>query len=345
MSHTLPCENPLIYPPSTRFVDSIARIGQRFAVYAATSPVPLPASGLVISREIRYQCELYLPINELQRLFYRYYRASLSHQPILASTPLYTAQSWADCFALLPAEFQSSPNPARLLQRLLTDAGLHERFIYASFLPTRYNGAGFSRYPQQQDWLRRWAKQVANSFDGRLHCLDAACGSGEGSWELAELLQGCGWQAGRVLIDGWTLDPLEIYAATNRYLPHLPQRQQEYRQFCAALHATGWTQRVRFRSVDLLAGDLPPGDYQLILCNGLLGGPLLQRPDELQATVGRLAGRLRPGGWLLAANRFHGGWQRCVPPQLLAGLFRQAGLVVQQVGDGIAGQRSRPCTR
>lgn len=340
MRRPLACDNPLRHPPAEAFAGGIARLRQRFAQYAATCPAPLPAAGLVVTPEIRYQAELYLPLAELRPILYRYYRASLTHPPIFVSTPLHSALSWADCFADLPPWLQQSPSPALLLERLLADAALHEQFIYASFLPERYNGAGFGRYPAQLAWLRQWAEQARMKAGEPLHCLDAACGSGEGSWELAGLLAAGGYLSDQVLIDGWTLDPLEVYAATNRCLPHLPQRQHAYRQLCAPLLAAGWEGRLRFQAVDLLTADLPPGQYGLILCNGLLGGPLLHRQTELQQVIVQLVERLRPHGWLLVANRFHGGWHRRVPDHLLAGLFRQAGCVVQALDDGIAVQRS-----
>lgn len=335
----MPC--PLIRRPTAQlFAPALRRLRRRFACYAATSPTPLPAAGLQITPEIRYQSELYLPMDELRHLFFRYYQASLSCPPVLASTPFAAAPSWADCFAALPSWLQASPDPSRLFERLLSDADLHVRFIFASFLPARFNGPGFGRYPGQLGWLRCLARSLREQGMERLCCLDAACGSGEGSWELLELLAAEGWQPAQVRLQGWTLDPLEVYAAANRYLPHDMQRQQVYRQRTTLLTHEGWGDCVRFQAVDLLGDDVPLDRFDLILCNGLLGGPLVHAGGALEQVIGMLARRLRPGGWLLAANRFHGGWQRSVTQADLAGLFSQAGLVVQAAGEGIAGQRS-----
>ncbi|MGE0156194.1 MAG: class I SAM-dependent methyltransferase [Geobacter sp.] len=312
---------------------------QLFAVYAATSPAPLPSTSLVITPEVRHQSELYLPIDQIRRLFYHYYRVSLRHSPLLASTPFHEALSWADCFSQLPQWCQCSADPARLLQRLLNDAELHERFIYASFLPSRYNGPGFERYPAQRSWLESWFVETDHQDATSVYCLDAACGSGEGSWELAELASVSGWQPQQVQIAGWTLDPLEVYAATNRYLPHLPQRQTVYRQRTCSLVVQGWHHQLRFQAVDLLSDDWPAGCFDLIICNGLLGGPMLHEAATLQRVVAGLAGRLRPGGWLLAADHFHGGWHTQVGSAQLVDRFRRSGLVVEQVGEGIAGRR------
>lgn len=339
MSRSQSCENPLRHPSAELLSDVITRLRRRFAVYAATCPAPLPAPGLVITPEIRYQSELYLPLAELRPAFYCYYRASLTHPPIVTSTPVHRALSWADCYAGLPAPLQLAADPGLLLQRLLSDADLHERFIYDSFLPARHNGAGFGRYPAQLDWLRQWARMARGVSDCPCRCLDAACGSGEGCWELAEVLHQSGWQAHQARLEGWTLDPLEVHAATYRSLPHLPGRQLEYRKRCATLSAAGWDPCISFRVIDLMAADQPVGPYDLILCNGLLGGPLLNRPADLHLVVGRLVQLLRPGGWLLAANRFHGGWRKQVSVGQLSVLFGQAGLEVEQAGEGIAGRR------
>lgn len=335
----MPC--PLIrHPPAQQFAPALRRLTHRFSLYAATSPQPLPAPGLIITPEIRRQSELYLPLDELRPVFYRYYRASLRYPPILVSTPFHQGLSWADCFAELLPLFHISPDPGRLLARLLADFELHEKFIFASFLPVRYNGAGFGRYPQQRDWLREKTSHPSHWSGEPLRCLDAACGSGEGCWELAELLQHNGWQPHQVQLDGWTRDPLEVYAATEWALPHLPQRQRLYRHRCAPLAQAGWQSRISFQVVDLMASAIPSRLYDLILCNGLLGGPLLHHPEALQSVIRRLSHVLRPGGWLLAADCFHAGWHKRVGRKELACLFKQAGLAVEPAGEGIAGQKS-----
>lgn len=331
----MPC--PLIrLPPAQLFAEPLQRLQRLFAIYAATSPAPLPSPGLAITPEIRYQSELYLPIDEIRRLFYRYYRASLHHPPHVVSTPFHGALSWADCFAQLPQWCQLTADPGRLLHLLQEDVELHERFIFAGFLPARFNGPGFGRYPDQLEWLRQHLRLRPGT---QLRVLDAACGSGEGSWELAECAAQAGWRPDQIAIEGWTLDPLEVYAASNRYLPHDAQRQQEYRLRIAPLVQQGWNDAVRFQSADLLA-DLPQGSFDLIACNGLLGGPLLHNAADLQRVIERLASRLRPGGYLVAADQFHDGWKKKIPGQLLGDLCAAAGLAVVRAGEGIVGLKA-----
>lgn len=338
IADSLPGTNPVRLPDPALFATQLRRLERRFAVYAATSPAPLLSVGLVITPEIRYQSELYLPIDLIRRLFYRYYRASLHHAPLLASSPFHEALSWSDCFSKLPRWCQQTADPSRLLQQLLKDPLQHERFIYASFLPSRYNGAGFSRYPAQLAWLQTWF--AAHNRIPPVRCLDAACGSGEGSWELVELASAAGWRPEQITIKGWTLDPLEVYAAANRYLPHLPPRQAGYRQRIEPLASRGWEASVAFQTVDLLSDGWPAGCVDLIICNGLLGGPMLHEAAAVERVVARLAARLQPGGWLLAANRFHDGWTKQLTAHQLADLFRRSGLTMEQAGEGIAGRKS-----
>lgn len=339
MAETL--DNPVRQPDPNQFGSALARIDQRFAVYAATCPQPLASPGLRIDAEIRRQSELYLPLAEIRRLFARYYRAGLHHGPIISSSPFQVALSWADLYAGLPPWLQLSPNPAGLLRRLLHDPDLHERFLYYSFLPQRYNGAGFERYPLQLAWIGQWfAHRCGSGHAGELRCLDAACGSGEGTWELVTAAADAGWLPEQASFTGWTLDPLEVYAAQQRYLPHLPDRQQAYRQRVAPLLRQGWQERVVFQAADLLSATVSESGFDLILCNGLLGGPIISTLQRVRQVIGQLAQRLEPGGVLLAANHFHDGWRNRMPDTALLELFRAAGLRPLAIEEGIAAQRS-----
>ncbi|WP_161947431.1 class I SAM-dependent methyltransferase [Trichlorobacter thiogenes] len=327
---------PLIRQPDpTRFQAGLRKLNQRFTTYAATSPQPLPAPGLIITPEIRLQSELYLPINEIRRLFNRLYDATLSHAPILSSTPFHASLSWADCFVDLPVWLQFSADPACLLDRLLADQQLLIRFLFFSFLPGRFNGAGFGRYPAQLDWLQQYLSKRSDS----LRILDAACGSGEGTWELAEVLDGNGWQPEQVQVEGWTIEPLEVWAAQTQRLPHEPQREKNYQQRIQPLLEQGWEERISFRAADLLAEQIESAPFDLILCNGLLGGPIINQPSRLQQVLKQLAGLLSRGGVLLVADHFHAGWKKQLPEAVLVKVMEEAGLSIQQAGEGLAGVR------
>lgn len=293
----------------------------------------------MVTPEIRLQSELYLPIKEISRLFNRLYCQVLPYPPILSSTPFHACPSWADCFVALPVWLQCSSNPALLLEQLLHDSDLLARFLFYSFLPSRFNGAGFRRYPEQLDWLQQQLKPQAGKH---LRVLDAACGSGEGTWELAELLAVNGWQPEQVQLEGWTLEPLEVWAAQNRWLPHQPDRAKSYQLRLQPLLQQGWGERISFFAMDLLAETGMADRFDLILCNGLLGGPIINQPAQLEQVVRQLAGLLVPGGMLLIADHFHGGWKKQTPTELLVSLLQDAGLTCRQAGEGIVA--ATPCT-
>lgn len=312
---------------------------QRYLLWSRVCPAPLPAPGLLITPEIRCQSEMYLPLAEVSRVFHRLYAQSLTYPPCYYSSPFHGALSWADVYGGLPCWLQQTPDPSGLLELLLADPDLRTRFLYYSFLPRRYNGAGFGRYPGQATWLLRALDSRLWPDKRSIRCLDAACGSGEGTWELLEILEKSGWQPDQAWIEGWTIEPLEVYAASEQVLPHEPERQQRYRQRVARLKNSGWSGRVCFKAVDLLNFVPVPGRYDLILCNGLLGGPIIHEPAALAAVVALLAEMLTPGGCLAVADTFHEGWKKKTPEHLLKGLFETAGLRMEQAGEGRAGIR------
>jgi chemotaxis methyl-accepting protein methylase len=167
-----------------------------------------------------------------------------------------------------------------------------------------------------------------------VRCLDAACGDGANTYRLAQLFLGLGWRTGRFEIEGWTLDPLEAWAAaTGRFL-HDAAREAVFREETAVCFESGIASAIRFRSADVL--EAQDGErFDLILCNGLLGGPIIHARRGMETTVHNLAGMLVPGGLLLAADHFHGGWKQKCPQQELRALFELNGLKPVDVGEGI----------
>jgi SAM-dependent methyltransferase len=321
------------------FQSAIRRLDVLFDIFACTCPVPLPAPGLIITPEIRSQCENYLPVAEITAVFNHLYSAALTYPPILSSTPFNHSLSWADTFATLPAQFQSSTNPARLLESLLADGALLTRFLFSSFLPDRFYGGIGRRYPEQQKFIREW---LAARGKAALHCLDAACGTGEETFGLALLLSELGFSPEELHIDGWTLDPLEVWAATQRRFPHDLRREALLRESTSTLIQQGYGSRIRFHCQDILKKSLPENSHRhtgfdLILCNGLLGGPIIHNKEELDRAAGNLAHLLAPGGILLAADNFHGGWKQKCPQTELRALFEAHRLEYVETGEGIGG--------
>ena len=333
-----------------RFQSALRRLHTLFRVYACTCPVPLPAPGLIVTPEIRTQCERYLPISEVAAAFNHLYSAALTYPPIFSSTPFHNSLSWADTFSALPVQFQFSANPARLLESLLDDSRLLTRFLFVSLLPGRFYG-GIGRYPRQQKFVREWL----TTRKGRtLYCLDAACGTGEETYGLALLLSEQGFSPEAIRIDGWTLEPLEVWAATYLLFPHDRRREALLRGATFALFQRGYGRRISFRCQDILksptqsplfretvdrqAGENRP--FDLILCNGLLGGPIIHEKVQLNRAVGNLSQLLAPGGILLAADNFHGGWKQKCPQTELRASFETCGLKYVEPGEGIGGIKS-----
>ncbi|MBW4054118.1 MAG: chemotaxis protein CheR [Proteobacteria bacterium] len=314
------------------FHGAIQRLQRRFASYADTNPAPFIAPGLVITPEIRRQSEMYLPIAEITKIFNRLYCATLDYPPILSSSPFHNALSWADTFVGLPPQMQFSINPSTLLERLLNDRNLLTEFLFASFLPHRFYG-GFRRYIGQAVCIRKWLLERKKAG---VRCLDAACGTGEDSYGLATLLLERGFDREEMQIESWTIDPLEVWAGAHCSFPHDRQREARFREETAALFERGYEARICFRCVDLTN---PPAaaPFDLILCNGLLGGPLLHEAQLVKNIVSTLAGMLAPGGIILAADSFHAGWKRRYPQHLLRIAFEANGLRTFSAGEGIGG--------
>ena len=324
----------LVTPRIPPIQNALKRLNDRFLVYAATSPAPLPVPGLAVTPEIRRQCELYLPLSEVARCFKRLYCSTLSYAPILSSTPFHNALSWADAYLALPPRFQSSANPARLLEALLADRDLLVEFMFASFLPRRFYG-GFNRYPLQRKYLEGW---LAGRDKKQLRCLDAACGTGEETYGLAALLLASGYGTDAFRIEGWTLDPLEVWAAAHARFPHDPHRESACQSEVAAIFEQGAGHCQVFSCADLISScPAAEGEFDLILCNGLLGGPIINQRIELELAVRNLAAILRRGGLLLAADSFHGGWKKNIPRETLGDVFKACGLFVREAGEGIGG--------
>lgn len=326
------------------FHTALRNLHTRFNAYAENCPAPFIAPGLIVTPEIRRQSEAYLPIAEIARVFNRLYRNALTYEPVLSSSPFSSAMSWADLFVALPPGFRFSPNPARVLDALLSDNDLLIKFLFASFLPRRFYG-GFYRYPGQMGFIRKWLGERLKSGSGGVRCLDAACGTGENSYAIAKLLMEFGVAPEEIHIEGWTLEPLEVWVASHSRFPHDKRREERFRRESLRLHERGYSAGIRFRCADLSETcpipllqkerEIDPGQFDLIICNGLLGGPIINRGEGLERVVSNLAGMLASGGILLATDSFHGGWKSKCRSADLEELFQKTGLEIVEAGEGI----------
>ena len=301
-------------------------------------PLPCAAFGQHTTAELHYQSEHWLPLEQLRPHFFRFYRQALTCSPVLPSTPFADAKSWAGIVSRFPPFLRNYANPSVLLQRLMLDEELRLKFLFWSFMPERYYGGGSDRYPGQTAVIGAWVRHRA----GRLRCLDAACGDGAASYGLARLLLERGWHHDRFWIEGWTLDPLEAWAAAHGAFPHNPQREAAFRGRIAPVFTVLAQRALRFRAVDLItvADDIISGEndrFDLIVCNGLLGGPIIKRQKNIRRIVSYLCDLLAPGGLLLVADHFHGGWKKNIPGEILGDAFKACGLMVAAAGEGLAG--------
>lgn len=315
----------------------IDRLDERFRVYAASVPFGIWAPGLIISRTMRSFSETLLPVAEIRSLFRRLLVLSLAYEPLYPYTTLSSSPTWLDFLESMPPALAEA-NPARLLRRLLRDGEFRGRFLFALFLPRRYGG-GFGRYPAQADFLRGWLATTGPV--GTVRCLDAACGSGEGAYELAMLLLESGYAPEQLELHGVTVEPLELFAAAHGWFPHDPARQTAFRSRTGPLFEADIARRIIFTQEDLTAArGGEPEEFGIILCNGLLGGPLLNGSDKLADTVGRLCRRLKRRGVLLAADHFHGGWKKTAPESQIREILAGSGLELLAVDEGVAGVKT-----
>lgn len=313
-----------------------ARLAERYRIYATYYPHAMWAPGLALTLEMHSMTELYLPMDEIRRAFDRLLSIAVRFAADTRASTVHNAADWLDELRLLRPP-PLSPDPAALLLQLMADEELRRSFIFANFMSARHGG-GFGRYPGQSAFLREWLKGNRSRLSGPVHCLDAACGGGEGTYELALLLIECGFKGASMRIDGATLEPFELFAAAHCYFPHDPRRTAECRRVAGTLRERGAADNIRFTLEDLtVAGH--GGEYDIILCNGFLGGPFLHDSQVLRETMLILAGRLRPGGVLMAADRFHGGWKKLADEGMLRRILAECGLRILPVAEGVAGTR------
>jgi len=313
------------------------RLDERFGVYLARFPSVQWAQGLLLSGEVRSQHEIYLPMEEVGPPFAHLCRSSCLYPVDTDGMRIFASPSWPDFLSRLRADIALF-NPAALLQRLAADEGVRRRFLFNVFIPPSFGG-GFGRYPRQTSFLSHWLAANRERLSAGATVLDAACGCGEGTYEVAELLLDNRYSADATRIHGSTLEPLELVAAAFGIRPDDPVRGALFRERIKPLLHGGGGAMIRFYREDVCMPEHPRSSFDVILCNGLLGGPLLHGRVKLAQAVSYLAARLRPGGVLLVADSFHEGWKKKQQGEVVA-LLRENLLHVVDAGEGVAAIRS-----
>lgn len=312
----------------------ITELSRMFKVYANSCPAPFWAKGLAVTDELCRVTEMFLDHATIRRALLRLVRKSLRIHCL--DPPLISrAEGWIRLLQVLPL-WNESPNPASLIAWLAGDDAARVRFLFSVYLPSQFGGS-FGRYPGQLDFLRRWITGYVHSSVS-IPCLDAACGSGEGSYELAGTLLECGINACRISVTGVTISPLEVFAAAHACFPHDSQREARYRASVASFAKRGSLPDMRFIADDLKSRE-PSERYRVIICNGILGGPFLHERNEVEDVLRRLVESLHSGGIFLAADRFHGGWKKHLPRSDMEALLYRCGLEILQVSEGVAAMK------
>lgn len=265
---------------------------QRERLFARHAPLPFWAPGLILTDAIRSVYEHFLPVAE-----YAWDLASVLSDVLPGTFKNDAFSAWVPASlrqppASLPDLWAKLPPP--VAGRLTWASDDLWSLACALAAPLQY-GTTAGRYPEQQRALRDWLQH-----SGRPRfAVDYACGTGQGTWELATLLP-----PGSLVV-GITLEPLESWLASHRDTSYL---EWAFQKTDAKYEYPIVNDRVE---VDFVAGDFHSLAWRqttdLIVCNGLIGGPLLNRPDAMRDVWQRFARGLSPGGLLLIGNRFHAG--------------------------------------
>ncbi len=318
--------------------NAVKRLDERFRSYCALYPHGLWAPGLVVTGEMRGSTEQYLPMTEIRSAFNRFFSLALRYPLSDENNPFLSASNWLDLLQRLRLP-KEAVNPAALLRNLIIDESFRVRFLFSVFLP-KHHGGTFSRYPDQISFLEGWITQRRAFLSQEANTLDAACGTGESTYDVAGLLLKCSIPSRAQRIHGCSLEPLEVFAAAHGCFPHDPEREERFRSITVPLFTAQATSGMLFFQDNIMRQPTrKEKPYDIILCNGLLGGPFLHGPDLLEKAIAALAKRLKAGGVLLAADRFHGGWKKDSPPALIEEIMHHNGLVVQRGDFGIAAER------
>lgn len=282
-----PCKSKPPAPNNGTTGPNGARIRERWrrrhATFLENASPPWWGRGLILNEDIRNQYEAYLPIRELLR------------DLALLLTPILPHSSWLPTVLKKPDAFASVPDLWAILPDGLagvvswSDAQLWP-LACALASPAKFGGA-VGRYPEQISFLTQWlAKRSGTSVT----VIDFGCSTGQQTYEVAALLRDhdC---AGLTL--GVTLEPIEAYLARMSIPRSLPLASASEKPKDSRLQ------------IEFIAGDIAafavsrPAD--VVLCNGLLGGPALFRDMDLVAVWRTLSRVLKPRGLLIVGSRFH----------------------------------------
>ncbi|MCF7854398.1 MAG: class I SAM-dependent methyltransferase [Candidatus Pacebacteria bacterium] len=250
----------------------------------------------MIDHDMRRLYEIYLPVREF---LHDLRRLALFFLPHPSWLPRVLRDPHCDRERQIMKRPPSLPDLWRILP--VTLAGkvtYHEDelpVLFCALADPPAFGTDFGRYPRQKAELR---KRFGTGGKYGLRVLDVACGTGQGTYELGKLLsEATGCPPG---IIGVTREPLEAWMAANRRLPHRPDAASRFQR--TATH--GLTE---FVAGDI--GELPfaPRAFDLIVANGIVGGPYWNQRWQILQFLRQCHGLLKPRGVVTVTNRFHEG--------------------------------------
>lgn len=320
------------------FVSDITRLQQLHERYCNHCPPPWAASRLKITSKAIIQSEQWLPLAFISSCFYRFFCKALTFPPFFLNTIFSSELSWFEIVATFPAWLEKYANPAKLLKNLIIDHPFRIKFIFWSFMPKRYYGYSSNRYPLQMNIAKQWLENTLPKTE-TICCLDSVCGDGACVYAFADMALKLGYSKDEFKIEGWSLDPLEVWAAVHRRFYHDAKKEERYSSETNDIFISGAETSILFKNYDLLnsAQETITENYHIILCNGLLGGPIINQTNEIHIIISNLIKHLHPHGILLAANHFHDGWEKSCPETKLIDIFSNFGLETSKMGEGIGG--------
>lgn len=269
----------------------------RWNIWCQYGGIPGCGLGQIVDPPLRGWVETFLPWREFASSLRRLGRAFLPDPewlPLILQSedqdtpfvkqnisPLSLLEFWPG----LPKEFKGKLcfSPEELLP-----------FFCALADPPRY-GTVPGRYPEQIHAFQRLLN--SRKYPQPIRLLDLGCGVALGSLELLETARACGFNNAR--LTGMTAQPLEVWMARQRKIPHDTPREKLFQTRFAELQGT------------FLAGQVQkfqlPEKYDFIFCNGLAGGQFLQYDRDIMAFLDCCRQHLVPCGCVLLANHFHEG--------------------------------------
>ncbi len=308
---------------------------ERYVTFRTHAVPPWWAPGLILTDEIRSNYERYLPVSE----FIHDFTKILSE---LLPSPGWIPQALRGSnFRSLPDLWESLPEPISGKVTWTGEAAWLAAFAIAS--PER-NGTRAGRYPEQLEYISGWQRK-RRALD-LVVTIDYGCGTGQGTYEIANLLDKFP-NPGTVI--GVTREPIEAWMAANRWPPRLISasanplrgfgtvppvlsktplekvdldRIRKLLERNLAKEAPGdreypadrFPEKPEKTQIGFVAGDMREFQVaqpvEIILCNGLIGGPNLFSDQDYLRLWKVIETQLAPGGLLILGNHFHDGFKK-----------------------------------